>query len=143
MEIMVEFIMFAEEFPTDEVITQIGIDCYRICKKGDIVLMGQHKQLSRIETHTSVMYSTGYIETISTEEPIKKMYNILDPRKTQILESINQYGLTAKFCIVINLTNNPEISLSQEFVQLAAYLKAEIEFDTYLDFDKDVEVFNG
>ncbi|NLZ45427.1 MAG: DUF4279 domain-containing protein, partial [Clostridiales bacterium] len=83
------------------------------------------------------------IETISTEEPIKKMYNILDPRKTQILESINQYGLTAKFCIVINLTNNPEISLSQEFVQLAAYLKAEIEFDTYLDFDKDVEVFNG
>ena len=137
LEIMVEFIMFAEEFPVDEVNVYIGIGDCKIDKKGDVILMGQYKQLSRIETHTSILYSTGYIETTSTTEPIKKIYDTLAPRKMQILESINQYGLTSKFCIVINLSDNPEISLSQKFIELAAFLKSEIEFDTYLDYDDE------
>lgn len=65
---------------------------------------------------------------------------MLDPRRKQILESINQYELTSKFCIVINLTDNPEILLSKEFIELAAFLKAEIEFDTYLDIEKEIEI---
>lgn len=142
MEIMIEFIMFAEEFPVDDVNTRIGINDCKIDKKGDLIRMGQHKQLSRIETHTSIMYSTGYIKTNSTTEPIKQIYDMLDPRRKQILESINQYELTSKFCIVINLTDNPEILLSQEFIELAAFLKAEIEFDTYLDIEKEIEIFD-
>lgn len=142
MDIMVEFIMYKEgDFPVDETNKMVGLPNGKILKKGDSIYSSYNKFI-RIETQTSIMYTTGYIETISVTEPIKQIYNMLVPRKMQILESINQYELTSKFCIVINLTGNPEILLSQEFIELAAFLKAEIEFDTYLDFEKEIEILD-
>ena len=141
MEIMVEFIMYKEgDFPVDETNKMVGLPNGKISKKGDSIYSSYNNKFIRIETQTSIMYTTGYIETISVTEPINQIYNMLVPRRMQILESINQYGLTSKFCIVINLTDNPEILLSQEIVKLAAFLKAEIEFDTYLDIEKDIEI---
>jgi hypothetical protein len=140
MEIMVEFIMFAEEFPVDKVRDRIGIDGCKIDKKGDVALMGQYKQLSRIETHTSILYTTGYIETIDVKDPIEQIHDMLLPREKEITECVEKYSLTAKFCVVINITDNPAISLSREFIALAAKLHAEIEFDTYLDIEKEVEI---
>jgi len=137
MEIMVEFIMLSEEdFPADEVSTQIGIDGCKIDKKGDTVFMGQYKQLSRIETHTSIMYSTGYIETIDVEVPIKMMYDMLFHRERKIAKNVQKYKLDTLFCVVINLTDNPSIVLSPEFIDLASRLHAKIEFDSYVDYDE-------
>jgi|GEM_PF-436056 len=138
MEIMVEFIMFKEgEFPVDEVKTQIDIAKCKINKKGDLIRFGEYKQLSRIETHTIIEYTTGYIETINVEEPIKIMYDMLLPREKQIVECVEKYDLTAKFCVVINLTDNPAILLSCEFINLVSRLHAEIEFDSYVNYDEE------
>ena len=140
MQIMIEFILIAEEFPVDEVSACIGIDSCKIDKKGDVIHMGQYKQLTRIETHTSILYSTGYIETIAVEEPIEIIYNMLLPREKQIVECIENYNLDAKFCVVINLTDNPAIELSREFIDLASRLHAEIEFDSYVNYDENGKV---
>lgn len=59
-------------------------------------------------------------------------------KKDCIVEVISEYGLTAKFCIVINLTDNLKILLSNQFIQLAAFLNAEIEFDTYLNIVDEI-----
>ncbi len=143
MEIMVEFIMFTEDFPVEEISAQIGIDSCKIVKKGDVRYMGQFKQLSRIETHTSIMYSTGYIQTVDVKVPIRKICDMLLSREKQILEYIERYKLNTRFCVVINLTDNPIIELSREFIDLASRLHAEIDFDSYVNYDDDGNVIGA
>jgi len=62
---------------------------------------------------------------------------MLLPREKQIVECVEKYDLTAKFCVVINLTDNPAILLSCEFINLASRLHAEIEFDSYVNYDEE------
>lgn len=140
MEIMVEFFLISEDFPADEVSAYIGIGNCKILKRGDLIFSSYNNKFIRIETHTSIEYTTGYVETISVEEPIKIMYNTLLPRKNQILECIERHELAAKFCVVINLTDNPEISLSREFIALASEFHAEIEFDSYVNYDEEGKI---
>lgn len=137
MEIMVEFILRSQEFLVDEVYEKIGIS------EGNKSILDEarFKTLSNEDyirpKECSITYSTGYIETIRVADPIDRICSILLPNKIKIAKAINQYGLSAMFCIIISLTDNPEVSLSQEFIQLAAFLKAKIDFDTYLDYDNE------
>ena len=63
------------------------------------------------------------------------MYNMLLTHEKQIVECVEKYNLNAKFCVVINLSENPVIGLSREFINLASRFHAEIEFDSYLNYD--------
>ncbi len=136
MEIMVEFILVKEDFPIDEVYKKIGIfEGIKESLGKKIFATTSSKNYIR-EKECSITYSTGYFETINVEIPIKKICTMLFPVKKQIIECIKEYELQSKFCIVINLTSNPIINLSCEFINLAAELGADIEFDTYLDNDK-------
>ncbi len=132
MEILVEFVLLSENFPIDEVNNQIGLPCSESIKKGDILHIGPNKDVLRVQTCSSLTYSTGYISTINVEEPLQKIYELLLPKKEQITELVEKYSLIAKFCIVINLSENPIIGLSSEFIKLASDIHAEIEFDTYI-----------
>ena len=136
MNIMVEFIIWAEDFPTEYVSKKIGIPHSEIIQKGDILYTGQNKDIPKLQTSSSITYSTGYINTINVEKPLKYMKHILYPSKDKIVELIKLYSLTSKFCIVINLTENPIISLSKEFIKFASELNAEIEIDSYIDYDE-------
>ena len=66
---------------------------------------------------------------------VNKIYNILIEHKLSIKECIEKYSLTAKFYIVINLSDNPIIEISNKFINLVSDLNADISFDTYLDYD--------
>lgn len=137
MNIMACFILLAEDFPVDEVSQQIGLTCDEIMKKGDEILIGPNKDVTRIQTESSIMYSTGYLKTIDVEEPIQCIYTMLKPKKAQIIEVVEKYSLIAKFCIVINLTENPIIGINRNFIEFAADIHAEIEFDTYINCCED------
>lgn len=132
MEIMVNFTLLADDFPVDEVSEQIGLSYVEIIKKGDELRIGLNKDVTRIQTDSSIMYSTGYCTTIDVEEPLQYIYNMLMPKKAQIVDAVEKYALIAKFCIVINLTENPIVGLSRKFIEFAADIHAEIEFDTYI-----------
>ncbi len=137
MEVMVEFIMYKEEdFPVDKIIEKIELNS-EVSRKGDVIFYGQNKQLSRVESHTSIMYSTGYIETINVKESIEKIYSMLHSRQKQIVEAIEEYNLYTKFCIVINLTDNPAVELSNKFINMASLFHSKIEFDSYVNYDKE------
>lgn len=132
MEILVEFILVADNFPVEDVCKEIDIHYEKMIKNGDVLLIGPQKDVPRIQTSSSLVYSTGYINTIDVAEPLQIIYNMLYPKKQKIGEEIKKYSLKAKFCITINLTENPIIGISKEFVELASDLYSEIEFDSYI-----------
>lgn len=135
MTIMTEFILYADDFPVDNVIKTIGISEYECVKKGDVIYYGENKALQRIEDCSSITYSTDYIETDDLKKPIEIIVKMLSCVSKKIIECIQTYGLTAKFCVVINLTDNPIIELSKEFINIAASFNASIEFDSYVNYD--------
>lgn len=137
MTIMVEFIIFADDFPIDIVAEKIGIDNYEYTIKGDIAFCGENKKIQRKEDCNSILYSTGYIDTNDVKKPIENMYKMLSPAAEQISDCVERYQLNAKFCIVINLTDNPVIELPYEFIKLASEIHAFIEFDSYVNYDDD------
>lgn len=131
MEIMAEFLLIASDFPMEVVYKKIGL-------KGEIEFQNK-KTFNTLSGGSylrpkscSITYTTGYINTINVEETIGLIYDLLHPREKQIIDSINQFNLQSKFCIVLNLTDNPCIYLPQKFINMASRLHADIEFDTYI-----------
>ena len=131
MEIMVEYFLISDDFPMEVVYEKIGL-------KGEIELQ-EEKTFKTLSYDSylrpkscSITYTTGYINTINVEDTIELIYNLLHPREKQIIDSINQFDLQSKFCIVLNLTDNPCIYLPQKFIDMASRLQADIEFDTYI-----------
>lgn len=135
MEIMVEFILFSPDFPVEEVYEQIGLE-------------GEMQRLSEAsfptlsngnyirEKECSITYSTGYVETIDVGDPVEKIFNMLHSQEELIISCIKSHKLQSKFCIVINLTDNPIIGLSKKFVDMASRLQASIELDSYVNYNR-------
>lgn len=133
--IMVEFTLWTENPEIDiNEISQI-INIFPVEKEsiGDIIYYGELKDFKRIVDVSSLMYSTGYINTIDVEYAIKKMISIIKPNLHNLISIINKYGLNTKICIVIDLQEKPIISISSDIIKMMAQLSAEIDFDTYID----------
>lgn len=135
MNIVIEFILYADDFPIDIVTKEIGINNFVYSKKGDIIYYGEKKQLHRVEDCTSIVYSVNSTDTNDLTESIQQMCDLLKPASASIITCMEKYNLTAKFCIVINLSDNPVIELSQEFIKLACQVNASVEFDSYVNYD--------
>lgn len=140
MKILVEYIIIGDEFPVQEVSEVIGIKDCEIVKTGDVVYYGEKNKGYRVETDTSITYTTGYIDTIDMRLPIDIMTDMLGEKRDIIKHYIEKYSLTSKFCIVLCLSDNPIMMMSERFIKLAADLNAFVEFDTYLDYDEDERV---
>lgn len=135
--IMTEFILWSDnpETPINHISQSIDILPVEQEVIGDIKYYGEFKNLERIVDASSLMYSTGYIDTIEVEVALHKMINIIEPRLQKIEELVNQYNLNAKFCVVINLSQKPIIIIPSNFIQIMAKLSAKLEFDTYITKD--------
>lgn len=132
--IMIEFILWTEN-PTvsaNELSKAIGINPVDVEFLGDTKHYGKFKQLQRSIKETSLLYSTGYVDTVDVGEAIKRMTDILNPKYSTIVDLVDRYKLHAKFCIVINTLDKPIIALEKDFIQMASKLNAEIEFDSYI-----------
>ena len=133
--IMVELILWTDNaaVPIKDLSRAVGISPVKCESIGDIKHYGEHKNLERVVETSSLLYSTGYIDTADVEAAVNKMADILKPKLSEIVDIVEEYGLTAKFCIVIALSEKPIIALPAEFIQIMAKLHAELEFDTYFD----------
>ena len=133
--IAVELILWTDnaDIPMRDLSRTIGIEPAELLSKGDVVYYGEHKNLERVADISSLRYSTGYINTADVEVAVNKMADILKPKFSEIVNIVDKYGMTAKFCIVIVLSENPIIAIPADFVQIMAKLHAELEFDTYFD----------
>lgn len=135
MEIMAEFILCAENFPLDEVYDIIGLsgEKGKLEKKAFKNIAGEDYIRNK---ECSIKYATECIKTIDTTIPIQRLFSLLHPRESQIIKCIREFDLYSKFCIVINLTDNPIVALPINFIDMASRFKAEIEFDTYVRYNR-------
>lgn len=135
--IIIELILFSDN-PNLEIDTVSEfINIFPVNKEsiGDTVYFGETKNFKREVDISSLMYSTEYIKTDEVEVAIKNMIRLIKPKLHNIIAAVHRYNLTSKFCIVISLPEKPIIFLSKEFIEIAAQLQADIEFDTYIDAD--------
>ena len=135
MEIMVEFILVSHDFPIEEVYREIGLDGKKEHLKKAIFQTMSDKKYVRDE-ECSITYSTGYVKTIDVGDPLEQIFTLLHSQEKQIIQCIEKFNLQSKFCIVINLTDNPIIELPSKFIDLASRLHAEIEFDSYVNYNR-------
>lgn len=138
-EIMAEFILWTEnpEINIDRIRERINLSPVDKEYLGDVKYLGGNKSIKRIVDASSLLYSTDYIDTIEVEVVMQKMIEMLKPNLNTIVSLINQYKLTAKFCVVIESSEHPIIFLSSDILKTMAQLSSEIEFDMYLELDKD------
>lgn len=134
-KIMVEFTLWTEnpEIDIDNISRIINIFPVEKESIGDIKYYGELKNFSRIVDVSSLMYSTGYIDTIEVEYAIKKMVSIIKPNLHNLISIVNEYSLNTKICIVMNLQEKPIISISSDIIKIMAQLSAEIDFDIYIN----------
>lgn len=135
MEIKVEFYLFASDFPVEKVYNLVGLKgkCQRL-EEAKFVKMSNDCYIRQAES--SITYSTGYVNTIEVCKLLEQMYAMLHPCEEMIIKCVDEYQLQSKFCIVMNITENPIIELSHEFVAMAFRLKADIEIDSYIDLER-------
>ncbi len=131
--IMVELILWTEnpEIDIDNISRIINIYPVEKESMGNIKYYGELKNLNRVIDASSLVYSTGYINTIEVEQAIRKMINIIKPKFNNLLSIINKYSLNTKFCIVIVLDEKPVISIPLDIIEIMSQLHAEIDFDIY------------
>lgn len=132
MGINVEFILLGDDFPARSIADRLKIPNPIIESKGQIRQVGPTGNIKRKATCTSLMYESGYIDTIDVNDPWDIIYNMISSKVPEIKGFINKYKLAARFVVVINLSENPIISLQKKVIYLASELDSEIEFDSYI-----------
>lgn len=131
MGIMVELLLVSDSFPMEEVYGAIGLDGELEHQDEKVFPTPSGESYVR-QKNDCITYSTGYIETDDAEIPLTKIYEMLSEREKIIKDCMETYRLTAKFCIVINLTENPSVIFPKEFIGLVYRLDAKLEMDTYI-----------
>ena len=135
--IMIEFTLWSEnpEVDIDNIIKIINIFPVEIESIGDIKYYGEKNNLKRYADVSSLMYSTDYINTIEVEYALKKMFSLINPSLSNLINIVNEYKLNSKFCIVIDTIEKPIISLPSDIIKTISQLSAEIDFDFYNNYD--------
>lgn len=85
---------------------------------------------------SSLTYSTKYVDTIDVEKAIAVMLEMIEPSLEVISEIVKVNSLNAKFCIVINSSKQPIMSIPSKFIQVMSRLSASLEFDIYIETNK-------
>lgn len=132
---MIELILWTDnpKISIEEISRLIRIVPVEIESIGDIRFYGKDKNQKRTIDVSSIMVSTGYVESIEVEDAVKKMNDLLCNNLKTIIEIVDTYSLNARFCVTINISDKPIISLPSNFIKLMAKLSADIEFDMYLE----------
>jgi len=126
--IMVEFCIIGEDFNPEEITKKLLIEPTEYYVKGT----KNARDFERMESCWSI--STGYIETLYIGEVLDMLLDKLANKKEIIIRLKEDYDLTCKFFVVINIEENmkPAIYLDKNVIEFAGSLEAEFDFDLYI-----------
>ena len=135
MEMMLELLIEGERVLIDEIVDKIDIKTMEIVHKGDVLMVGPKKNIRQIQENNILIYSTGYIDTIDANIPIEKMLDIWKGEKEKLKKYVSNPKTSIKLCLTVNLSENPILYFSNEFIEFVSYLNAELEIDSYVEYD--------
>lgn len=131
---MIEFILWTEdpEIDIDSISGIINILPVEKESMGAVKYYGEFKNLKRVVDASSLVYSTGYINTTEVEQALREMIKIIKPEFNNLLGIVNKYNLKTKFCIVTALNEKPIIYIPSDIIEIMSQLHSEIDFDIYI-----------
>ena len=127
--VKVKFDIIGEKFLPDDITEKLSLKPSEHWMKGDKI---KNKNIERKETCWTL--STEYEESYDINDQLKKIVDLLKPKKEVLVNLKNAFSLDYIFNIVINVENNekPAIYLDSETVEFAGEIKAEFGFDLYI-----------
>ena len=140
MEMMLELLIWGAGKLIDEISDEIDIKPTEIIHEGDIIMTGPTKNIKQIQKDNMLTYSTEYINTIDVNDLTGKMLNTWEMEKVKLKKYVDNKNLHIKICLTMNLSENPILYFSKEFIKFVSYLNANFEIDTYVDYDTDEKV---
>lgn len=129
-QVLVEFIIYGDNFDPDKVTDVLGVKPSQTGIKGQTIKRNPNLKYK----DTFWQYDTGYQESDDTEEQIKEIYNVFKD-KTRILKDIGQsYQAVFKVYIVIKMYKKeiPLISMEHWWIDFLHEIHAKVEFDNYV-----------
>lgn len=132
-KIKVEFLITGDEFDPNEITKLINIEPIEAYYKNEVFYGGPDKNIPMNRKETSWGIETQYVESIDVQTEIRKLYDILKNKKSELISILGRYNVKYKFVIVIYFRNeNPIIGIDREIVKFASDINAEFDFDTYV-----------
>lgn len=126
--VKVEFSIFGDGFDPNTITDTLQITPTRTWLKGDNI----KGDLFRKETCWEL--ATEYEESLDINNQIKKIKNLIQDRKDEVVKLIRQNNLECKLEVVINIENNerPAMYINNETIKFIHDIGAEIDFDLYI-----------
>lgn len=127
--ILVEFNIIGEDYDIGIITEKLDIEPSEYYKKGDKI---GNKEMRRKETCWSI--TSGYEVSLDINNQLEKIVNLIKPKRSTLINLMEQFNLEYKFIIVIRIENNqlPAIFLEREVIEFANDIKAEFDFDMYI-----------
>ena len=135
MEMMLELLIWGDNVPIDELVNRINVEPTEVIRQGDILYVGPEKNIQQIQKDNIIIYSTGYLKARDVKIPTQKMLGIWDKEKDKLRKYIKSSACHVKVCLTVNISENPILYFSHEFIEFINYLNAEFEIDSYLEYD--------
>ena len=129
--IMVEFSIYGDAFDPQYITNLLDIKPTQTWVKGEGA--SWNPQIKRKETGWS--FSTGYIDTLYLEEPMRLLLLKFKAKTHVIREAQKKYKLNCKIEVVVNIINNeaPGLVLDAEALAFAHDIGSTmIDIDTYI-----------
>jgi len=119
-----------DDFPLHVVTERLGIEPTNIWKVGEKV--HPDKPLERF--YTCWKYKIGPLETLVIEDVLDPLHNIFHSKVAIINQLKQQYDLSVKIALVIEMENGhaPGLVISPEFSRFVSSLDAPIDVDMYI-----------
>ena len=127
--VKVEFLIFGENVLPEEITEKLSISPSHKWRKGDPLKNGGSEESSGWEI------CTDYEESLDINDQLNKIVSKLSIKQEQLINICNKNGMESRFCIAIIIENGqtPSVGLSKEIIEFAHFLKAEIDFDIYVN----------
>ena len=96
---------------------------------------GQKGKSGIKKKYDSWIVSTGYVETLDSEDLVEKVYKILLPSKDLISKVIKDFSLIANFIVVAKVEDQetPSLGFENYIVKFAGEIGASFEIDLYVN----------
>jgi len=130
--IMVELVVFGDDFDPEDMTKKLSIVPDKLCRKGDSI-----KNLAIVCKESYWMLSTGDIESLYLENQLKEIIARLHPKKDEFIALKKELNVDCKIFAVVIIRDNqtPSIYFDSSVIDFIHEIDAEIDIDLYTHTD--------
>lgn len=128
--VRVDFVIKGKGFNPSDITNKLGISPSKSWCEGDV-----SKEANIIKEQSLWLISTGYEQSLDINNQLSKIMNLLQPIRDELNELRVIYNISYVFEVIIEIYRGdvPAIYLESDSIEFANKIKAEFDFDMYVD----------